>query len=127
MGRVALDDPCLDGVGKNATKKTDGARGRSSAASDDGLPPQIGKIAGAQLLHSDRFVIELAIFDGIVTPSDPTELHPCLSACSLWRPGSVKPNCVPTRPTSRSILDDVAALSGTKNPKAKARQLVVPD
>jgi hypothetical protein len=47
-------------------------------------------------LHSDRLVIELAIFDGIITPSDPTELHLRLSACSLWRPGSVKPNCVAT-------------------------------
>ena len=31
-------------------------------------------------------MIELAFFDGIITPSDPTELHPCLSACSLWCP-----------------------------------------
>src|SRR5712664_668059 len=46
MCRVALDDPCLDGVGKNAAEKTDGTRGRSSAASDDGL--------SAQLLGLDR-------------------------------------------------------------------------
>jgi len=38
MGRVAFDNTRFDGVGKDATKKTDGARGRSSAASDDGLP-----------------------------------------------------------------------------------------
>ncbi len=46
MCRVALDDPCLDGVGKNAAEKTNGTRGRSSAASDDGL--------SAQLLGLDR-------------------------------------------------------------------------
>jgi hypothetical protein len=37
MCRIALDDPCLDGVGKNAAEKTNGARGRSSAASEDSL------------------------------------------------------------------------------------------
>ena len=46
MCRVTLDDPCLDGVGKNAAEKTNGTRGRSSAASDDGL--------SAQLLGLDR-------------------------------------------------------------------------
>jgi hypothetical protein len=100
--------------------------GRHSLSQDEaGL--EIGEIAGAQLLHSDRLVIELAIFDRIITARDPTELHPCLSACSVWCPGSVKPNCVSTRPTSRSILDDVAALSGTKNPESEAGQFVVPD
>src|SRR5882724_1094889 len=46
MCRIALDDPCLDGVGKNAAEKTNGTRGSSSAASDDGL--------SAQLLGLDR-------------------------------------------------------------------------
>ena len=46
MCRVALDDSSLDGVGKNAAEKTNGTRGRSSAASDDGL--------SAQLLGLDR-------------------------------------------------------------------------
>jgi hypothetical protein len=46
MSRVAVDDPCLDGVGKDAAEKTNRARGRSSAASDDGL--------AAQLLGLDR-------------------------------------------------------------------------
>src|SRR5882762_8936293 len=36
MGRVALDNPRFDSVGKDAAEKTDGTRGRSSAASDDG-------------------------------------------------------------------------------------------
>src|SRR6266481_4423024 len=44
--RVALDDPCLDGVGKNAAEKTNSTRGRSSPASDDGL--------SAELLGLDR-------------------------------------------------------------------------
>jgi hypothetical protein len=44
--RVALDNPCFDGVGKDAAEKTDGTRGRSSTASDDGL--------SAQLLGLDR-------------------------------------------------------------------------
>jgi hypothetical protein len=46
MCRVTLDDPCLDGVGKNAAEKSNGTRGRSGAASDDGL--------SAQLLGLDR-------------------------------------------------------------------------
>jgi hypothetical protein len=46
MGRVALDDSCFDGVGKDAAEETNGTRGRSSAASDDGL--------SAQLLGFDR-------------------------------------------------------------------------
>src|SRR5258705_7508884 len=46
MGWVALDDPCLDGVGKDAAEKTNGTRGRSSATSDDSL--------SAQLLSLDR-------------------------------------------------------------------------
>jgi hypothetical protein len=46
MGWVALDDPCLDGVGKDAAEKTNGTRGCSSAASDDGF--------SAQLLGLDR-------------------------------------------------------------------------
>src|SRR6266436_8611672 len=46
MCRVALDDPCFDGIGKNAAEKTNGTRGSSSAASDDGL--------SAQLLGLDR-------------------------------------------------------------------------
>jgi hypothetical protein len=34
----------------------------------------------AQLLYSDRLVIELAIFNEIIiTPSDLPQLHPCLS------------------------------------------------
>src|SRR3977135_540554 len=41
MGRVAFDNTRFDGVGKDATNKTDGTRGCSSAASDDGLPPQL--------------------------------------------------------------------------------------
>ncbi len=72
-------------------------------------------------------MIELAILDGIITPSDPTELDLCLSACGLWRPGSVKPNCVATRATFRSILDDVAAFARTKDPDSEARQFAVPD
>jgi hypothetical protein len=46
MGRVAFNNARFDGVGKDATKKTDGARSRSSTASDDGL--------SAQLLGLDR-------------------------------------------------------------------------
>jgi hypothetical protein len=88
---------------------------------------EISEIPGAQLFHSDRFVIELAIFHGIVTPGDPTELHLCLSACRLGGPGSMKPNCVASRATAYSILDDVAALAGIKDPEAEPRQLLVPD
>jgi hypothetical protein len=47
---------------------------------EDEASLKIGEIAGAQLLHGDRLVIKLAIFDGIITPSDPTELNLCLSA-----------------------------------------------
>ena len=46
MGRVAFDNTRFDGIGKDAAEKTHGARGRSSAASDDGL--------SAQLLGLDR-------------------------------------------------------------------------
>jgi hypothetical protein len=46
MCRVALDNPCLDGVGKNAAEKTNRTRGRSGATSDGGL--------SAQLLGLDR-------------------------------------------------------------------------
>jgi hypothetical protein len=35
MCRIALDDPRLDGVGKNAAEETNSTRGRSSAASAD--------------------------------------------------------------------------------------------
>jgi hypothetical protein len=41
MGRVAFNDAGLDGVGENAAEETNGARSRSSAASDDGLSAQI--------------------------------------------------------------------------------------
>src|SRR5712664_3668302 len=46
MWRIARDDRRLDGVGKNAAEETNSTRGRSSAASDDGL--------SAQLLGFDR-------------------------------------------------------------------------
>jgi hypothetical protein len=36
------------------------------------------------------------LFGGIISPSDATELDFLLLARSLWRPGSVKPNCVAT-------------------------------
>jgi hypothetical protein len=35
MGGVAFDDASVDGIGKDATKKTHGARGRSRTAPDD--------------------------------------------------------------------------------------------
>src|SRR5882724_2830000 len=57
---------------------------------------QIGEIAGAQLLYSDRLVIKLAIFDGIITSSDPTELHLRLAAGGLGYPGSMEPNGIAT-------------------------------
>ena len=41
MGRVALDDPCFDGLGEDASEKTNGARSRSSTASNDGLSAQL--------------------------------------------------------------------------------------
>ncbi len=56
-------------------------------------------------------MIELAIFDGIITRSDPTELDFRLLARGLRRPDPVKPNCVATRATPHSILDDVAPLA----------------
>jgi hypothetical protein len=37
VGRVALDYASFDGIGKDAAEETNGPRGRSSAASDDGL------------------------------------------------------------------------------------------
>ena len=46
MGWVALDDARFDGVGKDATKKTHGARGRSRTTPDNCL--------AAQLLGLDR-------------------------------------------------------------------------
>jgi hypothetical protein len=63
---------------------------RPPSLSQDESGLKISEIAGAQLLYSDRLVIELAIFDGIISPSDPTELHLRLSARSLRRPGSVE-------------------------------------
>src|SRR4051794_538895 len=54
-------------------------------------------------------------------------LHLCLSACGLGRPGSMKPNCVASRTTTNSILDDVAALASIKDPETEAWQSVVPD
>src|ERR1700738_12589 len=41
MCRVTLDDPCLDGVGKNAPEKTNGTRGRSGAATDNGFSAEL--------------------------------------------------------------------------------------
>src|ERR1700675_2153622 len=41
MSRVAFNDAGLDGVGENAAEETNGARSRSSAASDDGLSAQL--------------------------------------------------------------------------------------
>jgi hypothetical protein len=29
-------------------------------------------------------MIDLAIFDGIITPGDPPQLHPRFAPCSLW-------------------------------------------
>ena len=46
MSRVAFNDAGFDSVGENAAEETNGARSRSSAASDDGL--------SAQLLGLDR-------------------------------------------------------------------------
>ena len=40
--------------------------------------------------------VELALFGGIISPSDSTELDLRLLARSLWRPDSVKSNCVAT-------------------------------
>lgn len=119
--------------GNDVTRDTasicDDRRGllRSSALPKDEPGLQISEIAGAQLLHGDRLVIELSVLDGIIAPSDASQLHLCLSACRLGRPGSMKPNCVSTRATTYSILDDVAALAGTKDPQTEAWQFVVPD
>src|SRR6266852_5404791 len=41
MGRVALDNPCFVGVGKDATKKTHGACGRSCTPLDDCFAAQL--------------------------------------------------------------------------------------
>src|SRR5258707_4381972 len=46
MGWIALDDARFDGIGKDATKKSHGARGRSRTAPDDCF--------AAQLLGLDR-------------------------------------------------------------------------
>ena len=46
MGRVAFDDARVDCVGEDTAEKAHGARGRSSAAANDGL--------SAQLLGLDR-------------------------------------------------------------------------
>src|SRR5216684_3010660 len=69
---------------------------RSPAFRQDEPGLQIVEIAGAQLLHGDRLVIELALFGGVISPSDPTELDFRLLAGSLWCPDAVKPNCVAT-------------------------------
>ena len=100
---------------------------RSSALPQDEPGLEISEIAGAQLFHSERLVIELPILDWVVTPSDAPQLHLCLAACRLRRPGSVKPNRVASRATTYSILDDVAALARIKDPESEAGQLVVPD
>jgi len=100
---------------------------RSSALPQDEPSLEISEIAAAQLLHSDRLVIELSILDGIIAPCDAPQLHLRFAACSLRRPGSVKPNSITSRATTYSILDDVAALAGTKDPETEAWQLVVPD
>ena len=46
MGRIALNDARFDSIGKDATKKSHGARGRSRTAPDDCF--------AAQLLSLDR-------------------------------------------------------------------------
>jgi hypothetical protein len=43
---------------------------RSPTLSEDEAGLEIGKIAVTQLLYVDRLLIELAVFDGIITPSD---------------------------------------------------------
>src|SRR5207245_494835 len=47
---------------------------RSPAFPQDEPCLQIFEIAGTQLLHGDRLVIELTIFGGIISPSDATKL-----------------------------------------------------
>ncbi len=69
---------------------------RSPAFPQDEPGLQIFEIAGTQLLHGDRLVIELTLFGGIISPSDSTELDFRLLARGLGRPGSVEPNCVAT-------------------------------
>jgi hypothetical protein len=69
---------------------------RSPAFPQDEPGLQIFEIAGTQLLHGDRLVIELTLFGGVISPSDATELDFRLLPRSLWRPDSVKPNCVAT-------------------------------
>src|SRR6266404_861743 len=49
--------------------------GSRSAQAAERCPRSLSEIARTQLLHADRPVIELAIFNGIITPSDPTELR----------------------------------------------------
>ena len=41
MGWIALNDARFDGIGKDATKKSHGARGRSRAAPDDCFAAQL--------------------------------------------------------------------------------------
>ena len=69
---------------------------QSPALSQDKPCLQIIEIAGTQLLHGDCLVIELTLLGGIIAPSDSTELDFRLLARSLWRPGSVTPDCVAT-------------------------------
>jgi len=59
MGRVALDNPRFDSVGKDAAEKTDGTRGRSSAASDDGLSAQLlGAPLRSPFSQEEHFVLQ---------------------------------------------------------------------
>lgn len=88
----------MSGTTLDAASVGDDRRGllRSSSVSQDKPGLEFSEISCAQLFHSDRLVIELAIFHGVVTVSDSTELHLCLSAGRLGRPGSMKPNGVST-------------------------------
>ena len=88
---------------------------------------QVSEIAGAEFLHGDRLVVELAIFDGIVTPSDAADLNLRLSASGLRSPGAMKPNRVASGTAARAILDDVTALARGEGPDTEARQFVIPD
>ncbi len=74
MSRVAFNDAGLDGVGENTAEETNGARSRSSAASDDGLSAQLFCFYRNPRLSGRDFFEDLVDvgFGEILDPERPT-------------------------------------------------------
>src|SRR5262249_10115381 len=72
---------------------------------------QVAEVEIAQLLDGDRLMVELALLGRIVTLRNPAQLDLRLFSRKLRRPDAMLPDRVATRTTSRSILNEIAALA----------------